>query len=77
MTRRAIRLQLTIPLPSAVDVLEAPTRGLVVLWRALHRWQARAEERAQLAQMTERQRRDIGVGLDDLRAEANKPFWRP
>jgi uncharacterized protein YjiS (DUF1127 family) len=40
------------------------------LWR--HRYQARRE----LAQWTDRDRRDAGVSWSDIVYEADKPFWR-
>jgi uncharacterized protein YjiS (DUF1127 family) len=39
-------------------------------------WWRRAQERRQLAAMSERDRRDIGLTSLDVWRETNKPFWR-
>jgi uncharacterized protein YjiS (DUF1127 family) len=39
-------------------------------------WRRRVEERQQLAEMTGRDRRDIGITRADVMQEINKPFWR-
>jgi uncharacterized protein YjiS (DUF1127 family) len=35
-----------------------------------------ARDRRDLAELDERQRRDMGLDLDAIRREASKPFWR-
>ena len=42
----------------------------------LHTWQKRALERHELAQLTSRDARDIGLTDSQLEFEASKPFWR-
>jgi len=42
----------------------------------LHTWQKRAEERHELARLTTRDARDIGLTESQLEFEASKPFWR-
>ncbi len=39
-------------------------------------WRERAEQRAHLHCMNERQLKDIGISRADAAREANKPFWR-
>jgi len=39
-------------------------------------WQERAEQRAHLAGMDERMRKDIGITQADALREADKPFWK-
>ena len=39
-------------------------------------WQQRSRDRHLLAQMNERQRRDIGLSPATLDDEISKPFWR-
>ena len=41
----------------------------------LRLWRNRVEERRQLAEMTGRDRRDIGITKSDVIREINKPFW--
>lgn len=77
MSRKALTLTVTVPVPSAGD-LSGWLRGLPLrVGRAMLRWQARATERTQLLQMDERMRRDMGVSYEDWLREAYKPFWRP
>jgi uncharacterized protein YjiS (DUF1127 family) len=40
-------------------------------------WQERARQRRRLAALDERMLRDIGLGAAEVRAEWEKPFWRP
>ncbi len=44
--------------------------------RLLGLWRRRTQERRQLLQLDERERRDIGVTALEIWREANKPFWR-
>ena len=46
------------------------------LWATLRRWRRRLRERAQLAQMTERELHDLGLSHGGIHAELRKPFWR-
>ncbi len=39
-------------------------------------WQKRARARNELAHLTERDARDIGVTAAQIEFEASKPFWR-
>ena len=45
-------------------------RALAAIWRR------RLGERALLAQMDEREIRDLGISTSDVMMEINKPFWR-
>jgi len=47
------------------------------LYTRLLEWQDRSEQRAHLAGMDERMRKDIGITYADAVHEADKPFWRP
>lgn len=40
------------------------------------RWLWRAHYREELEHLSEHQLRDMGLDRDELRREANKPFWR-
>jgi uncharacterized protein YjiS (DUF1127 family) len=42
----------------------------------LHTWQRRAQERTELAQLSSRDARDIGLTDSQIEFEASKPFWR-
>ncbi len=46
-------------------------------WRLLETWRERSRERAQLAGLSLRELRDMGLSPGDAREEAGKPFWRP
>lgn len=52
---------------------EGPLHGVLEL---LHTWQKRAHERHELAQLSGRDARDMGVTQSQIEFEANKPFWR-
>jgi len=41
-----------------------------------HTWQKRSQERHELALLSSRDARDIGLSDAQLEFEANKPFWR-
>lgn len=43
---------------------------------AIGAWTQRARDRRDLAALDERQRRDMGLDLEAIRRETNKPFWR-
>jgi uncharacterized protein YjiS (DUF1127 family) len=40
-------------------------------------WRARARQRCSLADLSERDLRDIGISRVEQRRECAKPFWRP
>ena len=50
--------------------------SLARLWATLSRWRRLVRERAQLAEMTERELHDLGLSHGDIYAELRKPFWR-
>jgi uncharacterized protein YjiS (DUF1127 family) len=54
----------------AIIVLIGRVQAMVSLWRA------RVRDRRALAQMSERQRADIGVCWSQIADEASRPFWR-
>jgi uncharacterized protein YjiS (DUF1127 family) len=50
--------------------------GLHRLFATLGLWRRRVREREQLARLSERDLRDIGVARGTLYDELHKPFWR-
>ncbi|HEX6978028.1 MAG TPA: DUF1127 domain-containing protein [Alphaproteobacteria bacterium] len=40
-------------------------------------WQARATERAHLAELSDRLLKDVGLSRADIEREVQKPFWEP
>ena len=76
MTRRDITLTIPVFLPEIGHDVRAVRRTLARLRDTAARWRARAAERRELADMPDHLRRDIGLSFEDLRREANKPFWR-
>ncbi len=56
--------------PTARESL--PTR----LAAAVRRWRQRAHDRAELARLTARDARDLGIDPGVINYEASKPFWR-
>lgn len=55
----------------AAGLLRAPATALATLAA----WQRRAEERAQLAQLTDLQLHDLGLSRAAVEDMARKPFW--
>ena len=39
-------------------------------------WRKRVRDRRQLAELSERERHDVGLSWSDVVYEAEKPFWR-
>ena len=57
--------------------LAGPSATQPSAWRTLvDRWTARLRERAELATMTARERKDAGITAYDVELECSKPFWR-
>lgn len=77
MTRKALTLTVTVPVPGGADVVRWVAALPVRLGRCVLAWQRRAAERAQLAELDAHMRRDIGLSWEEVRREAEKPFWRP
>jgi uncharacterized protein YjiS (DUF1127 family) len=50
--------------------------GLPQVFATLGLWRRRLREREQLARLSERELRDIGVARGALFDELRKPFWR-
>ncbi|HKU98904.1 MAG TPA: DUF1127 domain-containing protein [Vineibacter sp.] len=46
------------------------------LLAAVQRWHQRARDRAELARLTARDARDLGIDPGVIAYEASKPFWR-
>ena len=53
-----------------------PDSAISRLGAQLRLWRRRARERQQLAQLSERDLRDIGMSRGTVYAELQKPFWR-
>jgi uncharacterized protein YjiS (DUF1127 family) len=49
---------------------------LARLSETLHIWRRRQLQRRQLAELSERERHDVGLSWSDVVYEAEKPFWR-
>ncbi|MDP7342502.1 MAG: DUF1127 domain-containing protein [Alphaproteobacteria bacterium] len=70
---------------NAIATGHAPTRndglGLLAvasrLLDSLYLWQARIDERRELAGFDERLLKDAGMSRGDVLIESSKPFWRP
>lgn len=45
------------------------------VWRRLKRWQQLAEQRRQLASLSDAALKDIGVSRADILQETERPFW--
>jgi uncharacterized protein YjiS (DUF1127 family) len=55
----------------------APVGGVLQrITAVVDAWAQRARDRRDLAELDERQRRDMGLDLEAIRREASKPFWR-
>jgi uncharacterized protein YjiS (DUF1127 family) len=63
--------------PPQPKVRTAP-RGVALarLDAVIRQWRDRAREREALAQMSDRELRDIGLSRTDILGELAKPFWR-
>jgi uncharacterized protein YjiS (DUF1127 family) len=62
-----------------VERIPATTAAGAILARALATvlsWRRRARDRAELAQLTARDARDLGLDPGVISFEASKPFWR-
>lgn len=46
------------------------------LSETFHIWRRRLHDRRQLAELSERERHDVGLSWSDVVHEAEKPFWR-
>jgi uncharacterized protein YjiS (DUF1127 family) len=46
------------------------------LIETIHTWRQRQIDRRQLAELSERDRHDVGLSWSDVAYEAEKPFWR-
>lgn len=51
--------------------------SLTAWWDTLHIWHERARQRAQLAELDQRLRHDMGLSDQDIEAEVRKWFWQP
>jgi uncharacterized protein YjiS (DUF1127 family) len=61
----------------AVSLVAPPTLSLISrLMGKLRTWRKRAQERAELAGMSQGELHDIGVLSADRWEETHKPFWR-
>jgi len=53
-----------------------PTARWIRLKRAIAEWRIRARSRHELANLSDRQLRDIGLSRYSANFESSKPFWR-
>ena len=59
------------------DLREHPTESILSrVPGTLALWRKRARERAEIAQLSARDARDLGLDPGVLNYEASKPFWR-
>ena len=62
---------------SVADLREHPTESILArVPGTLALWRKRARERAEIAKLSARDARDLGIDPGVLAYEANKPFWR-
>jgi uncharacterized protein YjiS (DUF1127 family) len=66
----AVRRPRRLRLVPAFIAFAGRVRVTIALWRSRMRY------RRALAQMSERELTDIGVGWSQIAEEASKPFWR-
>jgi uncharacterized protein YjiS (DUF1127 family) len=76
MIRRDITVTIPIVVPDVRQDVRAVGRTIARVRHTLATWRARAAERRTLADMPDHLRRDMGLSLDDMKREANKPFWQ-
>ncbi|SFL78953.1 Uncharacterized conserved protein YjiS, DUF1127 family [Bradyrhizobium sp. NFR13] len=50
--------------------------SLATIAETFHVWRERAKQRRELAQWSERDIHDAGFSVNDVMAEAGKPFWQ-
>ncbi|MBU3056056.1 DUF1127 domain-containing protein [Pseudomonas indica] len=50
-------------------------RLLATAWKRLQRWLALAEQRRQLAALSDEALKDIGLSRADIYQESERPFW--
>jgi len=53
------------------------SRAFRGLWAVLLAWQARADQRHQLASLSDHHLEDMGLTREAARRESAKPFWMP
>ena len=51
-------------------------KSLLASLAVVAEWRKRARARKELAQLTERDARDMGLSVSQIQFEASKPFWR-
>lgn len=61
---------------NATTLGESTKRAVFAVLATLMTWQARADERQQLASLDNRMLADIGMTRAEARYESSKPFWR-
>ena len=55
---------------------DGPTALVRRVFATLMAWQERASQRHVLAQLGDRELKDMGISRADAESEARKPFWR-
>ena len=62
---------------TVADLREHPTESILArVPGTFALWRKRARDRAEIARLTERDARDLGLDPGILAYEASKPFWR-
>jgi uncharacterized protein YjiS (DUF1127 family) len=56
-------------------ILENPTAWWIRIKHVIAEWQNRARSRHELANLSDRQLRDIGLSRYSANFESSKPFW--
>ena len=62
-------------MPNLTSMLTRPELGSITASLPIRAWMQVARERAQLAEMTGEQLRDVGIDPVDATREAARPFW--
>lgn len=53
----------------------SPSALAKAVWRRLKRWQQLAEQRRQLASLSDAALKDLGLSRADILQETERPFW--
>ncbi len=60
---------------TGVGIVRAVDRVLLIAVETLLAWQTRATMRAQMAELSDHLRKDMGISTGDVVRETSKPFW--
>jgi uncharacterized protein YjiS (DUF1127 family) len=66
-----------LEIPTRIDAARMPVRDVLAFVRRMFaEWLQRSRSRDELAGLSERQRLDVGLTLEQVEVEIRKPFWR-